>query len=207
MPTIAVFNQNKEEVSSIDLPDDIFNVEVRESLFYSIVRYQTARSQAGTHATKNRSMIAGGGKKPYRQKGTGRARQGTVTAPHYRGGGVVHGPHHRSHAHKMNKKARRAALIAALSRRCQEKALTVLDKVELSEIKTKHFKAIMQNFSFDELLLVTAGKDETVSRSARNLPNVKVLPVEGLNVYDILNHSNLVLTCDAVALVNQRLGK
>ena len=207
MPTATIYNTQKEEVGSIDLAPEIFGVEVREHLFYEAVRYQLAKRRSGNHSTKGRAEISGGGKKPYRQKGTGRARQGTTRAPQWRGGGVVHGPHQRSHNLKMNKKALKAALCAALSRRCEESALTVFDSFEMTEIKTKAFKNVMNTFSFDSLLLVTDRNDENVVRSARNLPNVKVIPVDGLNVYDILKHRNLALTKEAVAAVSKRLEK
>jgi large subunit ribosomal protein L4 len=156
---------------------------------------------------KGRAEISGGGKKPYRQKGTGRARQGTTRAPQWRGGGVAHGPHQRTHNLKMNKKARNAALCAALSRRCEENALTIFDNFELDEIKTKVVKSIFKDFSFDSVLLVTEHKDDKVVRSSRNLPNVKVIPADGLNVYDILKHRNIALTKGAVESVCKRLEK
>lgn len=208
MPNLTVYNTAKEEVSKVDLLDSVFAVEVRESLFYAAVRYQLAKRRAGTHATKSRSQVSGGGKKPFKQKGTGRARAGTTRAVHWRGGGVVHGPHYRSHAHQMNKKARKAALCAALSRRCEEGRLTVLDNVDFAEVKTKHFRNFVQKFEFEreDLLLVTAEKEETASLSARNLPKVTVLPVAGLNVYDVLKHRNIALTTAAVEKVHERLG-
>lgn len=208
MPNLTVYNTAKEEVSKIELEDGIFAVEVRESLFYAAVRYQLAKRRAGTHATKGRSQVSGGGKKPFKQKGTGRARAGTSRAPQNRGGGIVHGPHYRSHAHQMNKKARKAALCAALSRRCDEGRLTVLDNVAFPEIKTKLFRNFIKAFAFEkeDLLLITADKEETAIRSARNLPKVTVLPVAGLNVYDILKHRNLALTTAAVEKIHQRLG-
>jgi large subunit ribosomal protein L4 len=207
MPTVSIYNTQKEEVGSVELSDSIFGVTVREHLFYEAVRYQLAKRRSGNHSVKGRAEISGGGKKPFRQKGTGRARAGTTRAPHWRGGGVVHGPHQRSHNLKMNKKALKAALKAALSRRCEENALTVFDAFEMPEIKTKAFKSVMNTFSFDSLLLVTDGKNENVIRSARNLQNVKVLPVDGLNVYDILKHRNLALTKEAVVAVSKRLEK
>ena len=143
MPTLDIHNTSRETVGSIDLDDAIFGAEVKEHLFHTVVRYQLAKRRAGTHAVKGRAQISGGGKKPYRQKGTGRARQGTTRAPHYRGGGIVHGPHPRSHAHKLPKKVRAAALRCALSRRCEENALTVFDAFTLPEIKTKHFAGVM----------------------------------------------------------------
>ena len=206
MPTVDVYNLDREKVGSLELSDDVFGVEVREHLFHAAVRYQLAKRRAGTHSTKGRAEVAGGGKKPYRQKGTGRARQGTRRAPQWRGGGVVHGPHPRSHAHKLNKSTRREALKAALSRRCQEDALTVVDAFALPEIKTKQVVNVLDRFEFGDMLLVLAEQDETVRRSARNVPSVRVLPAEGLNVYDILKHRNLVMTTAAVEKVVSRLG-
>jgi large subunit ribosomal protein L4 len=226
MPTLSMFNTNNEEVGSIELSENVFGVEVREHLFYEAVRYQLAKKRAGTHATKSRSMVSGGGKKPFRQKGTGRARAGTTRAPHWRGGGVVHGPHPRSHALQMNKKARRAALCAALSRRCEEKALTIFDDFALEQTKTKLFKAVMSTFSFDDLLLIypafetkTDATDEenlalkeahnakfdAVYRAGRNLPKVTILSADGLNVYDVLKHKNLAMTKAAAEQVSGRM--
>jgi large subunit ribosomal protein L4 len=205
MPTVDVYNLKKKKVGSADLSDAVFGVEVKEHLFYSAVRYQMAARRAGTHSTKGRSDVRGGGRKPYRQKGTGRARQGTLSAVQYRSGGVVHGPHPRSHAHKMPKKVRRAALKSALSRRAEENAVTVFDAFELSEIKTKAFVDVMKTFEMDEVLLVLTELDDTIARSARNIPGVKVLPVAGLNVYDILDHKNLAITTAAVDAVVARL--
>lgn len=205
MPTIDVYNLKKKKVGSADLVDTIFGVEVKEHLFYSAVRYQMAARRAGTHSVKGRTDVRGGGRKPFRQKGTGRARAGTLSAAQNRSGGVVHGPHTRSHAHKMPKKVRRAALKSALSRRTEENAVTVFDAFELSEIKTKAFIDVMKTFEMDEMLLVLAELDDNVARSARNIPGVKVLPVAGLNVYDILDHKNLAFTTAAVDAVVARL--
>jgi len=210
MPTLPVYNINKEELEQIELSDSIFGVEVREGLFYDAVRYQLAKRRSGTHAVKSRSQVSGGGKKPFRQKGTGRARAGTTRAVHWRGGGVVHGPRVRSHAHKLNKKTRQAALKAALSRRCEEGSLTVFDAFQMEKPKTKDFLSVLNTFGVqDSLLLITGAdnnKDDAVFLSARNIKNVKVLSVEGLNVYDILKHQNLALTKSAVAAVTERLG-
>jgi large subunit ribosomal protein L4 len=205
MPTVDVYNLKKKKVGSADLSDAVFGVEVKEHLFYSAVRYQMAARRAGTHAVKGRTDVRGGGRKPFRQKGTGRARQGTLAAPQYRSGGVAHGPHNRSHAHKMPKKVRRAALKSALSRRAEESAVTVFDAFELSEIKTKAFIDVMKTFEMDEILLVLPELDDTIARSARNIPGVKILPVAGLNVYDILDHKNLAFTTAAVEAVVARL--
>jgi large subunit ribosomal protein L4 len=193
-------------VGEVDLIDSIFGTEVKEHLFYAAVRYQMAARRAGTHQVKGRTQVSGGGRKPFRQKGTGRARQGTTRAVQFRGGGVVHGPHNRSHAHNLPKKVRRAALMSALSRRAEENAVTVFETFQLAECKTKGFLDIMKRFEFEDLLLVLTEKDENVIKSARNIQGVKVLPVEGLNVYDILDHKNLALTSSAVDAVVARLG-
>ncbi len=202
-----VFNTAKEKVGSVDLNEAVFGAEVKEHLFYDAVRYQMAKRRQGSHQTKGRTEVSGGGKKPFKQKGTGRARQGTTRAAQMRGGGVVFGPHNRDHSHKMPKKVRRAALKSALSRRVEEKAMTVFDAFEMETIKTKDFKAVMDNFGFDSLLLILDSPSDTVSRSARNLPGVTVLPVTGLNVYDSLNHKTLALTKSAVEGVVARLGE
>lgn len=207
MPTLNVYNTAREAIGTIDLDESVFGAEVRPHLFHAAVRYQLAKRRAGTHASKTRAQVSGGGKKPFKQKGTGRARQGTTRAPHWRGGGVVHGPHPRSHAHDLPKKVRAAALRSALSRRVEDNALTVFDRFELPEVKTRAFARVMGTFEFSDLLLVLEAKDEAVLRSARNIPGVTVLPVEGLNVYDVLRHRNLALTRNAVAGVIARLGK
>ncbi len=201
-----VFNTAKEKVGSINLDESIFGTEVKEHLFYDAVRYQMAKRRQGSHQTKGRTQVSGGGKKPFKQKGTGRARQGTIRAAQMRGGGVVFGPHNRDHSHKMPKKVRRSALKSALSRRTEEKALTVFDAFEMEAIKTKAFKAVMDNFGFGDLLLVLDSPNDVVARSARNLPGVTVVPVTGLNVYDILNHKNLAMTSSAVEGIVARLG-
>ncbi len=206
MSSIDIYNISKEKVGEIALDPAVFGVEVREHLLHEAVRYQRARTRQGTHAVKRRADVAGGGKKPFRQKGTGRARAGTTRAVHWRGGGRAFGPTPRDHGHKVNKKVRRAALKSALSRRTEEGALTVFDAFTLPEIKTRNFVGVMDTFGFDDLLLVLSSKDETVSRSARNVPGVTVLPVEGLNVYDILRHKNLAVTRDAVDGIVARLG-
>lgn len=206
MPTVDVYNLAREKVDSIDLNDAVFGAEVKEHLFYTVVRQQLANRRAGTHKVKTRSEVAGGGRKPFKQKGTGRARQGTIRAAQMRGGGVVFGPTPRDHGHSVPKKVRAAALRSALSRRVEESALTVFDAFELDAPKTKDFKKVMDTFEFNDLLLVVADKNENVSLSSRNLTKVKVLPVAGLNVYDILNHRNLAATKAAIAGITARLG-
>jgi len=206
MPTLEVYDANRESVGSIDLDAAVFGVEVREHLFHAVVRYQLAKRRQGTHATKGRALISGGGKKPFRQKGTGRARAGTTRAPHWRGGGVVHGPHYRSHAHKLSKRTRRAALCAALSRRVEEGRVTVFQSLALPAIKTRQVSELLARFEMSKVLVVTAGNDDNFERSARNIPGVTVLPVAGVNVYDVLKHEHLAVTVDAAAALAQRLG-
>lgn len=206
MPTIDVYNSEREKVSTLDLDEGIFGTEVKEHLLYAAVRWQRARAQAGTHKVKERAEVSGGGRKPWRQKGTGRARQGSIRSPQWRGGGIVHGPKVRSHEFKLNKRVRRAALCSALSRRVAEQALVVLQGLELPEIKTRQIADFMKRFEFGDLLLVLDAADEKVMRSARNLPKVKVLLADGLNVYDVLDHRNVVLTQGAVAAITDRLN-
>jgi large subunit ribosomal protein L4 len=206
MPTVDVYSIEREKVGSVELVDSVFGAEVKEHLFHAVVRYQLAKRRSGTHAAKGRAQVSGGGKKPFKQKGTGRARQGSTRAPHWRGGGVVHGPHVRSHAHSLPKKVRRAALRCALSRRLAEARLVVLDKFELPEIKTRRVVEVLKRFEFADLLLVLPHADDTVARSARNIPGVTVLPVEGLNVYDVLRHANVAITTGALDGVVNRLG-
>ena len=206
MPTVDVYSTEKKKVGSVDLDDAVFGAEVKEHLFYTAVRYQMAKRRQGSHKTKSRAEVSGGGRKPFKQKGTGRARQGTTRAVQMRGGGVVFGPILRDHSHKMPKKVRRAALRSALSRRVEESAFTVFDKFEMDAIKSKDFKKVVDTFEFDGLLLIISEKDENVCKSARNLPGIKVLPVAGLNVYDILDHKNVAATQDAVAGITARLG-
>jgi large subunit ribosomal protein L4 len=205
MPTVDVYNQNREKVGTADLPDAVFGAEVKEHLLYAAVRYQRAAARQGTHKAKERAEVRGGGKKPWRQKGTGRARQGSTRSPQWRGGGVVFGPRVRSHAHKLNKKVRKAALCSALSRRCEESRVVVLDELSFEQPKTRQVVDLMQRFELGDMLLV-ATADDNVVKSARNLSSVTVLPPEGVNVYDVLKRSVVVVTKDAAEALGQRLG-
>jgi large subunit ribosomal protein L4 len=207
MPTVDLFNSTREKVGSVELDDRVFAAEVKEHLFHMVVRYQLAARRQGTHATKRRAEVSGGGKKPWRQKGTGRARQGSTRAPHWRGGGVVFGPQPRSHAFALPKKVRRAALRGALSRRLGEQALVVLDAIALPEAKTRHFAQVMKTFGFESLLVVVPTPDAQVELASRNIPGVTVLPVAGLNVYDVLRHRNIALTAPAIAPIVERLTR
>lgn len=203
---IDVYNPAREKVGELDLIDAVFGAEVREHLLYAVVRYQRAAARAGTHKVKERAEVSGGGRKPWRQKGTGRARQGSSRAPHWKGGGVVFGPHVRSHAFKLNKKVRQLALVSALSCRARDKAIVVLDGFELTEIKTRQVADFMRRFELSDMLLV-ADRDDRLERSARNLPNVTTLAPEGVNVYDVLRRRNLVITRAAIDAVTSRLTR
>jgi large subunit ribosomal protein L4 len=205
MPTIDVHNASGDKVSTIDLSEAIFGADVKEHLLYAAVRFQRAKARAGTHKTKGRAEVRGGGRKPFKQKGTGRARAGTIRSPIWRGGGVVFGPVVRSHAHKMNKRVRRQALISALSRRCAENKVVVIDELAFAEKKTRQFIDLLKAFEMKDMLLVSA-RDENIERSAGNLQAVTVIAPEGVNVYDILRRSNLVFTKDAVQSITDRLG-
>jgi large subunit ribosomal protein L4 len=205
MPKVVVYNPDKKKVDELELADAVFGCEVREHLLYAAVRYQRAKARAGTHKSKQRSDVRGGGRKPWRQKGTGRARQGSTRSPHWRGGGTVFGPVVRSHAMKLNKQVRTAALCSALSRRVEEKALVVLDDFVLPEIKTRQVTEFMKRFELGDMLLV-ANADTNLERSARNLGAVTLIKPEGVNVYDVLLHKNVVMTRSAVEALTARLA-
>lgn len=205
MPTINVYNADRQQVAELELAPEVFGAEVREHLLYAAVRWQRARARAGTHAVKNRSDVRGGGRKPWKQKGTGRARHGSSRSPIWRGGGVVFGPVTRDHGYKLNKKVRKLALRSALSRRAEEGAVVVLDELKLADMKTRLVVDFMKRFELEEMLLVVAEHDDVLFRAARNLQNVKVLVSDGINVYDILDHNRLVMTTAAVAAVTSRL--
>jgi len=206
MPTVDVFNHNREKVSELTLSDDVFAAPVKQELMHAVVRYQLAAKRQGTHKVKGRAEVRGGGKKPWRQKGTGRARQGTTRAPQWRGGGVVHGPTPRSYSFKLNKKVRRSALKAALSHRVAEGSVVVLDDLKLPEVKTKQVVSLLKTFELKDALFVMSERDDKVELSARNLKNVTCLLVEGVNVRDILHRGTLVLTKAAAEALAVRLG-
>ncbi len=207
MATIAVVNHKNEKVSEVNLPEEIYSVPVRIGLLHEVVRWQMARWRAGTACTKTRGEVRGGGRKPWRQKGTGRARQGSIRAPHWVGGGVVFGPKPRDYSFKLNKKQRRLALKMALSTRAQEGKLLVVEDFGLTRIKTKDFVAFLKGLGVEDALVVVPERDEIVEKSARNLPTVKVLAVEGLNVYDILDHEYLIIKREALPKIEERLSR
>jgi len=205
MAVCDVVNSSAEKVGEIELSDALFNVEVNERVLHEVVRMQRANRRAGNASTKTRGEVRGGGAKPWRQKGTGRARSGSRTSPIWRGGGVTFGPKPRDYGYKLPKKVRRLALRMALSARNNEGNIVVVDTLGLDAIKTKAFVGVMKNFDFDNCLIVTAADDQTVAKSARNAVGYKVLPVAGLNVFDILKYSKLMLTQDSLAQLEARL--
>jgi len=207
MATVTIFDQDKKQVGEREIADAIFNTEVKNYLLHDMVRYQLAARRQGTAAVKNRAAVAGGGKKPYRQKGTGNARQGTIRAPHFVGGGAAFGPQPRSYAFKLNRKVKKAALCSALSVRYQAEKMTVIKDLALDAISTKNFAQLLQRFELEGALVVIDQADPKVELSARNLRNVKVLRAEGVNVYDVLKYPNLVLTDAAVTQLEGALEK
>ena len=206
MAIVDVYNTQREVVGQLELKDDIFAVEVKPHVLHEVVLYQLAKRRAGTAKVKGRSEIAGGGKKPWRQKGTGRARAGTNRSPLWRGGGIVHGPQPRSYLMRVPKKVRRSALKMALTQKLLDQQMTVLDQLQLEQIKTKDFAGILNRFELKKTLVVLGQADVVVERSARNIPNVKVLRYEGLNVYDLLNYHSVLLTQASVGKIEESLA-
>ena len=200
-----VYNMDGSKVSEIDLTDGIFGVTVKRHVLHEVVTMQLANRRAGTAATKGRSDVRGGGRKPYRQKGTGRARAGSRSSPIWRGGGVVFGPRPRSYAYKVPKKVRRQALKMALTSKLQEKTLIIVDKLDLETVKTKRFVEVMRALQAKEALIVTDRKLENLDLSSRNVSDVKIIRSEGLNVYDILRYKHLVLLEPSVKQLEGRL--
>jgi large subunit ribosomal protein L4 len=204
MPSIDVYNLNRDKVGSIDLDAAVFGGEIKEYLFWEVVRSQLASRRRGTAKTKQRNEVQGSTRKMFRQKGTGRARKGMRTVPTHRGGGVVFGPQPRDFGYRVPKKVRRAALRSALAKRLSEQRLIVVQDFELAEIKTKKVVEIMGRFDVSSALIVDA-RNANLDKSTRNLPTVKFLPVEGLNVYDVLRYDNLVLTSGSVKAIEGAL--
>jgi large subunit ribosomal protein L4 len=190
----------------MDLDPNIFSAPIRPDLIHTVVVAQEAARRRGTSATKNRALVSGGGSKPYRQKGTGRARQGTTRAPQFAGGGVVFGPQPRSYAQRVPKKVRRAALCSVLSLRKSEERVHVVDQIEVPQGKTREVVARLAELGIDDALIVTAGRDLKLELAARNLPCVRVLDVAGLNVRDVLRRKHLILTQAAARAVAERLS-
>jgi len=208
MASVDVITMDNHKAGRLDLAPAVFEAPVRPHLHHAEVRRQLAGRRRGTHATRNRSAVSGGGAKPWRQKGTGRARQGTTRAPQWEGGGVVFGPVPRDHAHALPKRMRRAALRSALSQRLAEGAILVVEEFAVEGGKTRRAAEILAGLGLREgtVLLVLEGPDEAVERATRNLPRVRTLRAEGLNVYDVLWASRVILTRAAVEAVQSRLA-
>lgn len=204
MAKIDVYDINRKRVSQIEVPDEIFDASIKEHLFYDVIRMQMAGRRSGTATTKTRSEVRGGGRKPWRQKGTGRSRAGTIRSPIWRGGGTVFGPKPRDYSINFPKKVKKIALCSALSLKRKQDKLLVIDKIEMQEIKTKNFVTILNNLGTNNALIIDE-KNDNLKLSARNLPNVKVLPPKGLNLYDILYYDNLFITQPCIEAIHRRL--
>ena len=205
MAVTEVKNINNEKIGEVELPEAIFGVEVKPHILHDIVKMQLANRRSGTACTKTRAEVRGSNAKPWRQKGTGRARSGQKRSPLWRGGGTVFGPRPRDYSYKLPRKVRQLGLCMALTSRLAEDNLLVLDDFQMERIKTKDFLAVMKNLAFDNALIVVEGGNENLVKSSRNVPGYKVLPTIGLNVYDILLHRKIVLTKATIGQLEARL--
>ena len=203
MANVSVYNIEGKEVGSIELNDSVFGVEINEHLIHMAVVSQLANKRQGTQSAKTRSEGRGGGRKPWRQKGTGHARQGSIRAPHWKGGGVVFAPKPRDYSFKMNKREKTLAMKSALTSRVNESKLVVLDEIKFDEIKTKKFQTVLDNLKINKALVVLGEKDDNVILSARNIPTVRTALTNTINAYDILKYDTVVLTKDAVAKIEE----
>lgn len=203
MANVSVFNMEGKEVGTMELNDAVFGAKVNEHLVHQAVVLQLANNRQGTQKAKTRSEVSGGGRKPWRQKGTGHARQGSTRAPQWKGGGVVFAPTPRDYSIRLNKKEKRAALKSALTSRVNENKFVVVDELKFNEIKTKNFKAVMDNLKVSKALVVLDTNDQNTVLSARNIPEVKTSLVNTINVYDILKYNTVVATKAAVASIEE----
>ena len=193
MAVADVFDIEKKKVSQVDLNDAVFGAEVNEAIIYDVVKMQLASRRSGTASTKTRSDVRGGGKKPWRQKGTGRARAGTTRSPIWRGGGIVFGPHPRDYSYSIPKKVRKKAIISALSMKFKDNKMLILKDFPMEKISTRIFKGVFDLFSLKKALFILDDNNAVLLKSSRNIKNVKMIRSEGINVYDILNHEHLIL--------------
>jgi large subunit ribosomal protein L4 len=205
MAVVNVYDIERNKVSELELDDSVFAVPVKEHLMYDVVRMQLASRRQGTASTKGRSDVSGGGKKPWRQKGTGRARVGTIRSPLWRGGGIVFGPQPRDYSFKITKKVRKAAIKSALTLKVQNDKMLVLNDFHLDEIKTKKFKEVLDRFELKSTLFVIDKANEELQKSSHNIKDVKMMLSEGINVYDILKYDNLVLLEPSVKMIERAL--
>mgnify|MGYP006380360785 FL=1 len=208
MPKIALFNQAGSQVGDIELNESVFGIEPNESVVTEAILMQRASLRQGTHKVKNRSEVSGGGRKPWRQKGTGRARQGSIRSPQWRGGGVVFGPTPRSYAYKLPKKVRRLAIKSVLSAKVNEENVIVLDALAFEAPKTKEFTAVLKGLNTEnkKALIVTADVDENVALSGRNIPGVTIVEANAINVLEVVGHEKLIMTKAAVEKIEEVLG-
>ncbi|MBN1829207.1 MAG: 50S ribosomal protein L4 [Deltaproteobacteria bacterium] len=206
MPHVDVYDIEKNKVGDLELSDAVFAAAVNRDIMYEVVKMQMANRRQGTSSTKTRGEISGGGRKPWRQKGTGRARSGTTRSPVWRGGGIVFGPKPRDYSYQVPKKVRKAALRSALSMKIVEQKLLVLREFPMEEIKTKIFKQVLDRFGLKKTLVVIDGKNEILERSSKNLPDVKMMRAEGLNVYDLMKYDHLLLLEPSVKMIEGALS-
>ena len=207
MPTVALFKQDGSKNGDVKLNDSIFGIEPNDSGIFDAVLMQRASMRQGTHDVKNRREVRGGGKKPWRQKGTGRARQGSIRSPQWVGGGVVFGPTPRSYSYKLPRKVRRLAIKSVLSQKVVDNGLVVVDQLSFDQPKTKEFAQVLDNLNVNEKVLVVLEDDnKKATLAARNLPNVTVIPAKGLNVLDVINNDKMVITQEALSQVEEVLA-
>ena len=209
MPQAVKYNTNGEEITDIDLSDDIFNSKINEDVVHQVVTSQLAKVRGGNASTKTRSEVRGGGRKPWRQKGTGRARHGSIRSPLWVGGGITFGPKPRSYNKKVNKKMKRIALKSVLSDKLQNEGLMILDELNLDQIKTKKMINLLDDLGLEDkkVLIVLPEKDENIYLSARNIPHVKTLVLDGLNTYDLLDNEVILMSEEAVRKIEEVLGE
>jgi len=205
VPQLDVYDLGKSKVGNVDLDSSIFEAPVKQHLLHAIVNWQLAKRRSGTASTKTKGEVRGGGAKPWKQKHMGRARQGSIRAPHWRKGGVVFGPRPKDWSYSMNKKTKKSALISALSLKYSEGMLIALNQFSLPEIKTKQVSKFIENFELKSALIVISGENENLIKSAKNIKNVKVINIDGLNVYDVLKFKNLILTEESLARAQEVL--
>lgn len=205
MPVADVFDIDKNKVSQIELNDAVFGAQANHDVVYEVVRMQMASRRQGTASTKERGDIRGGGKKPWRQKGTGRARAGTTRSPLWRGGGTVFGPRPKEHAFKVPRKVRKAAIISALSMKFSEDRIVILKEFPMEEIKTRKFKEVVERFGFRKALFILDKPNQVLEKSSKNLSDIKMIKSEGINVYDLLKHDHVVLLEPSVRMIEGAL--
>ncbi|MGM0444845.1 MAG: 50S ribosomal protein L4 [Bacillota bacterium] len=209
MPQAVKYNTNGEKIADIDLSDDIFNSDIKEDVVHQVVTAQLAKIRGGNASTKTRSEVRGGGRKPWRQKGTGRARHGSIRSPLWVGGGITFGPRPRSYNKKVNKKMKKLAVRSVLSDKLQNDGIMILDELKMDEVKTKNMVNLLEELGLKDkkVLIVLPGKDEKTYLSARNIPHVKTLVLDGLNTYDLLNNEVILMSEEAVRKIEEVLGE